>query len=54
MEEETSYENLVLLHIVMAHKTETYQIALRKNKLCLKRLPIKLYIFFLRVFFIIF
>jgi hypothetical protein len=38
----------------MAHETEIYQIALGKNKLCMKRLPIKLYIFFLHVFFIIF
>jgi len=50
MEEEASYENLVIIYFALAHKTETYQIVLRKNKLSTKRLTIKFYTSFLKLF----
>jgi hypothetical protein len=45
---------LTLIYFVIAHKTETQQIILRKNKLRMKWLPIQINTFFLNVFFIIF
>jgi len=54
LEEESPYENLALIYFVIAHKTETQQIILRKNKLRMKWLPIQINTFFLNVFLIIF